>query len=97
MAKQQFKKPSKYITFASGWVDVDDDGSIKKIGCNAAHKGNAKSNKGEGYKVFVVPVDDSGEQQGEPIEVNSFVVFPSGADKGQYPEAPDFRVFFGVD
>lgn len=97
MAKQQFKKPSKYITVASGWVDVDDDGSIKKIGCNASHKKNAKSNKDQGYKLYAVPVDETGDPMGEGIEMTSFVVFPSGADKNQYPDAPDFRVFFGVE
>lgn len=96
MAKQ-YQKSSKYITFASGWVDVDDDGSIKKIGCNANFKKNAKSNKGQAYKIFAVPVDESGDPTDEGIEVNSFVVFPSNADKSQFPDAPDFRVFFGVE
>ncbi len=97
MTKPQYKKPSKYITFASGWLHLEDDGTIKKIACNASHKGNAKANKGEGFKVFVVPVDETGEQAGDPTEVNSFVVFPANSDKEKYPDSPDFRVFFGVE
>lgn len=96
MAKP-FKKPNKYITFASGWVNLEDDGSIKSIGCNADFKKNAKANKGEGYKVFVAPVDEQGEMIGNPVEVSSFAVVPSGADKNQHENAPDFRCFFGVE
>jgi hypothetical protein len=94
---KQFKKPSKYITFASGWMGLNQEGEISRIQCNANFKQNSKANKGEAYKLFVMPVDEDGEQLGEVVEVDSFVVFPSGVDKNAYPQAPDFRVFFGVE
>lgn len=89
-AKQQ-KNNSNYITFASGW---DKDNCIS---CSSDYERNAKANKGQGYKVFVVPVDETGEPSGDPMEVNNFALVPSGADKGKFPGAPDHRVFFGVE
>lgn len=97
MAKKPYNKPSKYITFASGWMRLDEEGSITSIRCSAEPKANSKANKGEGYKVFVYPVDESGDIIGDPVEVTNFVMTPTNVDKSQYENAPDFRVFFGVE
>lgn len=95
--QQKYSKPSRYITFGSGWVVPDEEGNIGKIRCSSSPERNAKNNNGEGYRLMVVPVDTNGEQSGDAIAVENFVVMPTSVDKSKYESAPDFRVFFGVE
>ena len=95
---QQYKKPSRYVTFGAGKVKLDDEGMIKVISLSIDPKFNSKNNDGQGYVVYAIPVDGAGEPQfNDAVPVNSFAVAPTGADKQKYPNAPDFRAFFGVE
>lgn len=92
------QKPKQYITFAAGRVLLNDQAEIKVISCNADPQKNGKNNNGQAYALFVVPIGADGSANTEgAIQVNSFAVSPTGVDKQQYPTAPDFRVFFGVE
>jgi hypothetical protein len=96
-----FKKPSKYITFGNGWNKYDDDGVYKQTSVAIDPARNAKANgtkdgPGQGYKLFLMPVTSEGDFAGDPIEVKEFVLSNSGADKSQYPNAPDLRVWAGI-
>ncbi len=100
-----YKKPSKYITFGSAWFKYEEDGTFLRTTAKVDFKNNARSNKkkdeaqGQGYKMFLVPVDTTGEVTGSPIEVDNFVM--SQVDKSKFPEqhrenAPDLRLWVGI-
>lgn len=51
------QRPSKYFNFGSAWLSDDQT----MINCQVSWERNKKANKGQGYKLFLVPVDDTGE------------------------------------
>lgn len=93
----KFKKPDEYITFASGWTNTNENDEMTSVRCSIDPTKNGKANKGKAVKVYLVPVDEKGEQLGDPVEITSFAVVPSNVDKGQYPSAPDWRIFAGIN
>ena len=68
--KGSSSKPSQYFNFAVGWQN--EETGVLKLSVN--HQKNARANKDQGYKLFLVPVDGAGDPVGEGIEVTNFNV-----------------------
>lgn len=94
MSKQQQKgngqKPSQYFNFGVGWI-MDES---EVLNCVVDWNKNKKSNKGQGYKLFLVPVDDTGEPlSDQAIEVNKFRVKKTDKDGNTPEQAPDYSCY----
>lgn len=88
------KEQKTYFTFASGWYKEE----FSTLSCVADWKKNKKQNdwaKGTklGYKMFVVPVDDTGEPQyDESLEVKYFSIKENQRTENTSEGAPTHRV-----
>lgn len=92
----------KFINFGSGWNKLDDSGDFKHISVATEHTKNLKQNKTasgslQGYKLFVAAVDSTGELLEQPLEVKSFFLKPSGADRQKFPTAPEYQATLIVE
>lgn len=88
--KGQGQKPSQYFNFGVGWV-MDES---EVLNCIVDYTKNKKANKGQGYKLFLVPVDDTGEPiAGQEIEVNKFRVKKTERDQNTPEQAPDYSCY----
>ena len=83
------KKPSKYYNFGAGWL-FEDTGVIN---FDTTHSKNKRANKDQGYKLFLVPVDDTGDPVGEGIEVTKFRVKQIERGPKTPEKAPDFQAY----
>ena len=83
-------KPSQYFNFGVGWV-MEDTGVLN---CVVDATKNKKANKGQGYKLFLVPVDGAGDPiEGGEIEVTKFRVKRQDRDANTPESAPDFSCY----
>lgn len=93
MAKNQNNSEKKeWINFGAGWDSEEYDA----ISCAADFKQNAKKNKGQGYKMFLMPVDATGEQSGDVVEVKYFRFKRADKDDKAPAGAPDYSFYTWV-
>jgi len=91
MSQQRKKgeKPSKYYNFGAGWYLEDS----QMIQCSIDHLRNKKNNKDQGYKLFLVPVDDTGDPVGEGKEITVFRIKRNERTDKTPENAPDYQVY----
>ena len=89
MAQQQQNKPSKYFNFSVGWLN-EEFGTLNFI---VDYIKNKKANKGQGYKLYLVPVDDTGTPTDEGIEIKSFRVKQTEKNDRTPDKAPDYQAY----
>lgn len=85
---QQQNKPKRYFNFGVGWLN-EEFGTLNFV---VDPSKNKKANKGQGYKLFLVPVDDMGNM-GDGIEINAFRVKQTEKDQNAPAKAPDYQVY----
>ena len=81
-------KPKRYFNFGVGWMN---EGGV--LTCYIDPKKNARANKDQGYKLFLVPVDGAGDPSGEGIEVSSFKVKQTERNSKTPESAPDYSAY----
>jgi Tfp pilus assembly protein FimT len=86
MSQTEKKKVSKYYNFGSAWAS--DDGTLLSVQVDWTR--NQKQNKGQGYKLFLVPVDDTGAPSGESVELSVFRLKPN---EKRTETSPDYQVY----
>lgn len=87
--QQQGKKPSKYYNFGVGWF-LEESGLINLI---VNWEKNKKANKGQGFKLFLVPVDETGNPSEEGIEIKNFRIKQTDKGQGVPDTAPDYQAY----
>lgn len=84
------KKPEQYFNFGSGW-DTENPGTVN---CGVDWKRNSKANNGQAYKLFLVPVDESGDViEGGEVEVTKFKIRLKEHDAKTPPGAPNYQIY----
>jgi hypothetical protein len=83
----------RYVSFGSAWKKTaNNDGtefvsvSVKSKGQDGFVNKNAKTGTQTKTKIWL----QIGEA--DPVLLEGFTIFPSGADKDRYPTAPDYSV-----
>jgi hypothetical protein len=94
MAKnnQNSNEKKEFFNFGAGW----DSDEYDAISCSADWKQNQKKNKGQGYKLFAMPVDATGEQNGEAVEIKYFRFKRTEKDAKAPEGAPDYSFYTWV-
>lgn len=80
--------PSQYFNFGVGWLT--ESGILN---CMVNWKKNAKANKEQGYKLFLVPVDGAGDPIGEGEEITNFRIKQIERNDRTPETAPDYQVY----
>lgn len=93
MAQQQQNKAKRYFNFGVGWLN-EQYGTLNIVVDHIKNKG---ANKGQGYKLFLVPVGDDGQPTDEGIEINSFRVKQTERTAKTPEKAPDYQVYAAQD
>jgi len=89
-SKQQEPEKKEFFNFGAGWI-YEDSGTVN---CTVDWKQNQKKNKGQGFKMFLVPVDDTGEPDfDEAIETKYFRFRPVEKDNKAPENAPDYSLY----
>jgi len=84
------RKPSRYFNFGVGWESEDQE----IVSFSIDWERNKKANNGQGYKLFLVPVDESGEPiAGEEREVTRFRTKRKVKAENSPEEAPNFSCY----
>lgn len=84
---QQPKKT--YYNFGVGWYK--DEFDVLSFVVDSTK--NAKANKGQAYKLFLVPVDGTGDPVDEGIEIKYFNVKKNARDDRTPSSAPEYQVY----
>lgn len=88
--KSNKEKPSRYFNFGVGWLS-EQSGLLTFV---VNWEKNKKSNNGVGYKLYLVPVDETGNPLDEDsIEVKSFRVKETNKTNKTPEKAPDYQVY----
>ena len=91
--QQQNNKAKKYFNFGVGWLQ-EQFGTLNFV---VDHTKNAKANKGQAYKLFLVPVDGTGDPEGDGIELKYFRVKETEKGPKAPQGAPDYQVYAVVE
>lgn len=90
--KAQPKSDKTFFNFGVGW-----EGQYDSINCSVDWEKNRKKNfkgTGKGYRMFLIPVDDTGELiNEEAMEIRSFRFKKLEKDDSTPESAPDYTIY----
>jgi hypothetical protein len=84
------ERPSKYFNFGVAWL-YEETGVLN---CLVNWEKNKNANKGVGYKLFLVPVDETGNPTGEgEKEITNFRIKQVERTPKMPENAPGYQIY----